>query len=63
MVPNGNGSAENRQKLQKVVRVSSFQIQIADFDILTAGDHPDVTPHDRAALQYLLRGRDTWTVG
>jgi hypothetical protein len=43
--------------------VSSFQIQIADFDILTAGDHPDVTPHDRAALQYLLRGRDTWTVG
>ena len=89
MVPNGNGAAHNREKLEKVVirfagdsgdgmqltgdrftseaalfgndlatqpnypaeirapqgtlpGVSSFQIQIADYDILTAGDRPDV---------------------
>ena len=89
MGPNGNGAAQNRQKLEKVVirfagdsgdgmqltgdrftseaalfgndlatqpnypaeirapagtlpGVSSFQIQIADYDILTAGDRPDV---------------------
>ena len=89
MVPDGNGAAHNRQKLEKVVirfagdsgdgmqltgdrftseaalfgndlatqpnypaeirapagtlpGVSSFQIQIADYDILTAGDRPDV---------------------
>lgn len=89
MVPIGNGAAQNREKLEKVVirfagdsgdgmqltgdrftseaalfgndlatqpnypaeirapqgtlpGVSSFQIQIADYDILTAGDRPDV---------------------
>lgn len=89
MGPNGNGAAQDRQKLEKVVirfagdsgdgmqltgdrftseaallgndlatqpnypaeirapagtlpGVSSFQIQIADYDILTAGDRPDV---------------------
>ena len=89
MGPHGNGAAQNRQRLEKVVirfagdsgdgmqltgdrftseaalfgndlatqpnypaeirapagtlpGVSSFQIQIADFDILTAGDRPDV---------------------
>jgi 2-oxoglutarate/2-oxoacid ferredoxin oxidoreductase subunit alpha len=48
--------AEIRAPLGTVPGVSSFQVQFADYDILTAGDHPDVlVAMNPAALKSQLK--------
>src|ERR1700761_1169858 len=42
LAPQPNYPAEIRAPAGTLPGVSSFQIQIADYDILTAGDRPDV---------------------
>ena len=68
MGPNGNGSVENRKKLEKVA-ITSVAALLGN-DPATQPNYPADIRAPQGALPgvssvqiHLLRGRDTWTVG
>ena len=68
MGPNGNGSVEKRQKLEKVVIRS--EAALLGNDPAAQPNYPAEIRAPQGALPgvssvqiHLLRGRDTWTVG
>ena len=54
-----NFPAEIRAPQGTLPGVSSFQIQIADYDILTAGDRPDVVPDGAVNFAFLGQFAET----